>query len=126
MIHSLLVDKVSDALKSKVKKGRDYCVVNDMMLSFRANHPLFAEACIKAIFVPTSNTDVERAFSGYNDILTPRRCNLLAGNAELMTCLYLSDYSDSESGPPSAGNDTDTVGEDPHIDLDDDLMEMDL
>ncbi|KAK3926560.1 CGG triplet repeat-binding protein 1, partial [Frankliniella fusca] len=108
VLYLVLLDNVCDALKKTIKKDKDYCVVHDMILSMRATHPSFAEVCLKSIFFTTSNTDVERASSGYNDIVCPRRCRLLEGNAEIMVCLYLCDdlEIDSDSGTTRHGEST--------------------
>lgn len=92
VLYLLMVDQVCDAIKTNtVIKDQDYCVVKNVLLNMRSNHPDFAISCLQVISLPTSNTDVERSFSSYNDIVSARRTRLLEGSAEIMLCLYESD-----------------------------------
>lgn len=98
VLHSLLRDAVYEKFKNQPKKNKDYCLVEDVLLSMREKHPEFCKSCLQALYLPTSNTDVERGFSAYNNIVSPRRCRLLEGNAELMFSLYFCDpLSDADA-----------------------------
>ena len=117
VLHSLLADSVSEALRkqSKQSDGRD--IVQNALLGMRENHPVFTVLCLQAIHLQTSNSDFERGFSAYNDIVTPKRCRLLEGNAEVCVCLYLDVDIDYEKSDYT----TQGIRENPDIDPDDDF-----
>ena len=93
VLHSLFVDYLVDALKTNPKRDKDYCLISDFILSMSVKHLDFSTACLQVLYLPTSNTDVERGFSAYNKIVSDRRCRILEGNAE---DFYVACYPDRQ------------------------------
>lgn len=61
--------------------------------AIKAFHHEFAIRAMKAIWFPCSNTDSERLFSQYSEVLTNRRHNLTEDNLEIMTMLSFENDS---------------------------------
>jgi len=112
VLHSLLSDAVKEGLNSENinnRKKRENDIVCEALLSMKAEHPDFYALCLQVLHMPVSNVDSERAFSAYNDILSPKRCRMSAENTEIMLCMYFSDEIDLDSIQNDTG--TGIVGE---------------
>ena len=55
-----------------------------VLLGLKANHLNFVEASVKALSIPASNVDCERAFSKYGNVLTDLRTCITPDNLEVM------------------------------------------
>lgn len=59
----------------------------EILCSLKINHPDFANACLKALWICPSNVDCERSFSKYSLVVSDRRRRLLPENAETLTMI---------------------------------------
>nr|CAD7445801.1 unnamed protein product [Timema bartmani] len=75
------------ALQSNSKKVD----ILDILCGLKEDHEEFAINSIKAIWIPVSNVDSERAFSAYSNIMSDKRTNLKIENLETMLSLYFGD-----------------------------------
>ena len=74
-------------MKDSVQKGEDVNVL-DILLSLKGDHSEFVECCVKALWVPCSNVDSERAISSYGNILTDLRTNTSPETLEMQLHVY--------------------------------------
>ncbi|KAJ8890546.1 hypothetical protein PR048_010055 [Dryococelus australis] len=75
----------------KIKHSENGIDVLQILLSLKLNHTTFACNALKAVWIPISNVDSERAFSAHSDVFSDKRRSLKLENVELMVSLYFKD-----------------------------------
>lgn len=110
VLHSVLADLVIENSKQAGNKSRD--LVLQALMSMRQDHEKFVTACIQVMHIPVSNVDVERGFSAYGDILSPKRTNLTSTKVETMMCLYFNSNKICKQSDDDNENDNTEEGTD--------------
>lgn len=80
-------------VKECIEKGESVNVL-DILLSIKGDHSQFVECCVKALWVPCSNVDSERAISSYGNILTDLRTNSSPETLEMQLNVYFGSLCD--------------------------------